>query len=548
MIQLFLRLGIVFAVAIFSVGCNDSSTGDDTTQNGGTGDDTTQNGGTSDTTAPTVSAISIEDGAIDVALDSTITVTFSEAVDESTLTAATVTLTDQDDADVTFTTSYSDKVLTLTPDSDLGYNETYTLTLTTGITDLAGNALASGSTTSFTTASTPPLAGGNGYIQTYPTDDEYSAKSVAIQSDGKIIVTGDNNVRLLLARFDADGLADTTHFGTNGVTIDDLFSSAQPVTSLAIQDDGKIVVGGWESSGSDSCFYLARYLTDGTLDTSFDSDGIVRTCNDADPASNSDMKLYDLVIQPDGKILAVGSGGTNGFHKLLVRYNTDGSIDTDFGTNGFVTGSSFKIVRGVALQSDGKIIIVAKSSDNLMVSRYNADGTPDTDFGTNGELDTTIDTWGQDRYPVLVQDDGKIVVAGHAKSGGGGYDYVIARITAAGALDTGFGTSGVTKITQEDYADDDDQFRGIAQQDDGKIVAIGTRYTPTRVIGLVRFDTDGSVDTTFGTEGFVDQAFEDHADGYDVAIQGDGKIIVVGKVRNLGGVLLRYNPDGTLDQ
>lgn len=322
-------------------------------------------------------------------------------------------------------------------------------------------------------------------------------QAVAVQSDGKILVAGYTQKYVggvqssdfVLARYsNTDGALDTT-FDTDGKVTTD-FGGTDLGSSLVVQSDGKILVGG----NSNGDFALVRYTTAGALDTTFDTDGKVSTdLGDTDSISG-------LVVQSTGEIVAVGnSNGDFG----LVRYTSAGALDTTFDTDGKVTTdigtSSADTAYSVALQSDGKILVAGSSAGNFALARYNADGSLDTTFDTDGVVTTDIGTSSTDAaYKVLVQTDGKILVGGSSNN-----DFALVRYTTAGALDTTFSTDGkltldfaVSPATTEDYA------YNMALQSDGKIILTGTSASSTGTNGvdvaIARFNTDGSLDTTFG--------------------------------------------------
>ncbi len=206
--------------------------------------------------------------------------------------------------------------------------------------------------------------------------------------------------------------------------------------------DGKIVVAGTSHNGSNNDFALVRYNTDGSLDTSFDTDGMVTTdFGSADTGSA-------LVIQPDGKIILVGESNSPGnFDFTVARYDTDGSLDHGFGTNRVVyTDFGFLHDRAyaVALQSDGKIVVAGYARANsttpvnndIAVARYNTDGSPDTSFDTDGKLTTDIGSAQDQAYGIAIQSDGKIVVVGYSKNNTVDYDFTVIRYNTDGSLDT----------------------------------------------------------------------------------------------------------------
>ena len=272
----------------------------------------------------------------------------------------------------------------------------------------------------------------------------------------------------------ADGDLDTS-FGTGGKVVTSILSQDDFAHSVAIQSDGKIVVAGETKNGTADAFALARYNADGTLDTSFgNADGKVIT-----NSANNSEHAYSLAIQSDGKILLAGASGNAGDYDdfALARYNTDGSLDTSFGTGGKVVTSFMSqddIVRSVAIQSDGKIVVAGETKngtfDEFALARYNADGTLDTSFGNaGGKVITNSNNNGDHAYSVAIQSDGKILLAG-ASDNTGNDDFALYRYDADGSLDSSFGTGGkvVTAI-----GGGDDIGTSVAIQSDGKIVVAG---------------------------------------------------------------------------
>ncbi|MBI5777996.1 MAG: hypothetical protein HZA49_00880, partial [Planctomycetes bacterium] len=240
----------------------------------------------------------------------------------------------------------------------------------------------------------------------------------------------------------------------------------------ALQPDGKIVAAGYFYNGADIDIALVRYDVNGSLDTTFDTDGVVTTTI----SSGGSDYAYAIALQPDGKILIAGLSDTTGNYSFtIVRYNTNGSLDTAFDTDGVVTttiGSSNAESYTMALQPDGKIVIAGYSysgvSDIFTLARYNTNGALDTTFDTDGIVTTTIGILSYARA-IAVQADGKIVVAGYAYNGL--YDdSTLARYNTNGTLDTGFDTDGIITTTigsSYSYA------KAVAVQADGKIVAAG---------------------------------------------------------------------------
>jgi uncharacterized delta-60 repeat protein len=343
----------------------------------------------------------------------------------------------------------------------------------------------------------------------------------------------------------ADGDLDTT-FGTGGTVTTDFATTSDQAFAMAIQSDGKIVTAG-TSSGD---FALVRYNTDGSVDATFDGDGRVATS-----FGTGEDQAYAVAIQADGRIVAAGSatvGATTDF--ALARYNTDGSLDTTFDGDGKVTTSAPggccapEIARGVAVQSDGKIVAAGwyqGAHPLFALARYTTDGSLDTTFDGDGWLLSTTDALANS---VAIQSDGKIVAAG-VKLFGVARGFALTRYNPDGSLDGTFGAGGI--VITASGTGLKDAARAVAIQPDGKIVAVGESRSDVGVPSyfvLVRYGTDGSLDPAFGTGGIVFTDFGYSTDlAYAVAIQCDGKIVAAGAVIGYRFALARYKPDGTLD-
>jgi uncharacterized delta-60 repeat protein len=259
--------------------------------------------------------------------------------------------------------------------------------------------------------------------------------------------------------FDSDGKV-TTDFGS---PVDESYG-------VAIQPDGKIVVAGLKG-GAKSDFALARYNRDGSLDTSFDSDGKVTT----DFGSPVDQAI-GVAIQPDGRIVAAGTSnqGATGNDFALARYDVDGTLDTSFDSDGKVTtdfGSPVDEVRGVAMRRRGEIVAVGWSNqgatgDDFALARYNVDGTLDTSFDSDGKVTTNFGSPVDQAFGVAIEPDRDIVAAGWSNG-----DFALARYDVDGSLDTSFDTDG--KVTTDFGSALDVGSAGVAIQPNGRIVAAG---------------------------------------------------------------------------
>jgi len=364
----------------------------------------------------------------------------------------------------------------------------------------------------------------------------------------------------------ADGDLDPT-FGTGGQVMTDFNRSTDIAFAVALQPDGKYVVVGTTYTNNDYSgedFAIARYNTDGTLDTTFGRGGKVRT-----DFPGLAAVVSAVVVQPDGKIVVAG-GAFPDFTFLgdfeLVRYNPDGSLDTSFGSGGIVTTSfpgQGSYAFALALQSDGKIIAAGtdfvnfSSEDNsntdFALERYNPDGTPDTTFGNGGQVTTDFDGFNDDVFSILIQADGKLVAVGSAKTPATFYDFAAVRYLANGTIDTTFGVAG--KVRTDFGHADFDQARSAALQPDGKIVAAGTTIFNNGLsepFAVARYNTNGTLDTTFDSDGKLQINFGSFDQtAYKVLLQPDGKIITVGYPNTESSdsdfLLARCNTNGSLD-
>jgi uncharacterized delta-60 repeat protein len=385
--------------------------------------------------------------------------------------------------------------------------------------------------------------------------------AVAFQGDGKIVVAGYTTVtgsgdRIAVVRYLPDGSLDTT-FGAGGKVL--TYYNSGRAFDMVIQPDGKILVVGraYVSTGE---FALLRYLSDGSLDPSFGTGGTLYT-----NFSEAFDIAYAVALQPDGKIVAAG---TTGQDFALARYDTNGDLDTSFGTVGKVitdlSGASEKVA-SVGIDTQGRIVAVGSAGvgPNLAfaLARYMPNGDLDSSFDNDGKIVVSIGTGASEATSLVLSSDGKVTVAGYANSDcGGNYcdsDFGLARYLGDGTPDPDFGAGGqvITDFGPSIHA----SATSLVLQPDGKLVAAGF----TGDLGLVNSNftlvgylPNGAIDTSFGTGGSVNTQFNgSNANGYGAALQPDGKIVVVGPggrnctsncVPNLFAVA-RYLPDGSLD-
>jgi uncharacterized delta-60 repeat protein len=403
--------------------------------------------------------------------------------------------------------------------------------------------------------------GTNGKVITLIGDWDY-AYSLLIQPDGKIVAGGTNHGsgEFALVRYDSNGNLDNG-FGTNGVVVTPFIGVAD-CYSLALQADGKIVAAGAASHAppaplgdSTENFILYRYLADGALDTGFGTGGEVITRVGVNDYARG------VVIQPDHKIVA-GGFADNQF--ALARYDENGSLDATFGGGGIVTTSIASNANAYALvrQPDGNLVLAGScwngSATCFTLARYLENGTLDAGFGSSGTTITPIGLGSSNAYSLVRQPDGKLVAGGYF-SGGGQSGFALARYNSDGSLDPSFGLDGKVMTTEDIGTGWLSEVRGLVVQQDGKLVAAGTGGQETKnCFAVVRYNSDGQVDTGFGTGGIAlvpvgninDRAFA-------LALQPDGKLVIAGHSNNNalpdpsidgGYAVVRLNSDGTLDQ
>ena len=349
----------------------------------------------------------------------------------------------------------------------------------------------------------------------------------------------------------APGALDTTFGLGTGKVITAIGVGNDNANAMAIQPDGKIVLAGGCINGSNNDFCIARYNTDGTLDATFNTTGKVIT-----PIGASDDTASSVAIQPDGKIVLAGycfNGTDQDF--CVARYTAAGALDTTFNATGKVItpiGTDSDYATSVALQPDGKIVVAGycfvSPAYNFCIARYTAAGALDTTFSTTGKLITPVGAGNNVGNSVAVQVDGKIVVAGYCANGGN-QDFCLVRYKTDGSLDTTFNATGklITGIgANNDYAN------RVAIQPDAKIVAAGFCYNATaNSVCVARFNTDGSFDTAFnGTGKVITSVASTNDDSASVVIQSDGNILTAGTCSNGTNndfCLVRYFNDGSLD-
>jgi uncharacterized delta-60 repeat protein len=392
----------------------------------------------------------------------------------------------------------------------------------------------------------PTFGAGAGYVlsQFSPNGANDGVNAVAVQSNGKIVIAGTTaipnshgtTIEFLVARYNADGSLDTS-FGSGGHTVTGFNKSIGAYgEAVALQSDGKILAAGYAPINAKGT------LTDNFALARYNANGTLDTTfgNNGEVLTPVGAMADSMAVQTDGKIL-VGGGTT------LVRYNANGTLDTTFGNGGELV--NLPISRGVGkllIQPDGKIVITgnggASGTLGVAVARFNANGTADSSFGNGGEVITFVaGSNGNNSSGMALQADGKIVVSGGAEFDNGveqPIDPYLIRYNADGTLDTTFGSSGngivaITPAGSTGFG----KANGVDIQSDGKII---TTVGVNNFVAAVRVNADGSLDTSYGNGGWatVEIGYTDNVAAS--VLQPDGRLLLVGGELPTSGQTPRY--------
>ncbi len=358
-----------------------------------------------------------------------------------------------------------------------------------------------------------------------------TGQSVAIQSDGKIVVAGyysstHNYNDIAVVRYNKDGSLDNSFAGNGKAGVD--FGGDDYGISTAIQSNGYIVVVGYSYtySPAGNYFIATRLTTSGTLDQSFGSGGKVKF------SFRGQMK--SVAIQTDGKIVVAGDSGiANSKDFALFRFNYNGTLDNSFGIGGEVfTAFSGIDDEGdaVAVQSNGQILAGGSTVRNgekcFAIARYNSNGLLDASFGGDGRVTTSIGNTAANALAIAVQSDGKIFQAGQYIDSKGYAQFAAVKYNSNGTLDNSFAGNGKVAVLFNGGGD----ATSVNIQTDGKIVLAGINTASNNInyFALARLNKNGTLDNTFGSGGKTTTNFDNNDYGISAAIQPDGKIVVAG--------------------
>ncbi len=404
-----------------------------------------------------------------------------------------------------------------------------------------------------------PAFGTGGKVLTNIGSSAVTGRGMVIQPDGKFVVAGAANLDFLVVRYNTDGTLDTT-FDSDGKVTTDFNNKSDAAFAVAIQSDGRIVVVGISgTNGSDNDFAVARYNSDGSLDSSFDSDGRAVT----DFGSLND-EAFSVAIAPSGKIVVAGTTSSFNGDFAVARYLSDGSLDSAFDSDGRVTtdafcigncSNSFDRGRGVAISSDGKIIVggdarsVGANATRFAAARYLDSGALDFSFGLLGRATINISGCCPDvgmATAMALQPDGKIVmVGGYSQSSSPPVrGLAMNRFTASGSFDSSFTNSNIQIAAPlgVNY-----QLNSVFLQPDGKIVVAGNFGSSFLV---ARHLSTGSRDVFFGSNGMIITEMNPAASSggaFAVGVQTDGKVVAAGYQQSASAgeiAVARYLIDG----
>jgi len=360
--------------------------------------------------------------------------------------------------------------------------------------------------------------------------------------------TNVNNYAMSAVRVDGTGHLDYS-FGDDGYLFADVGERKAVLNSLLVQPDGKILTGGYFNRAGFSVsnvLALARCRVDGTPDYLFGYEGKLTL-----PLS-AGLRTMTMALQSDGKILATVTYSGGGNNSTVIRFRTNGTIDTSFGTNGFWGENSFSIY-AIRVQPDGKIILGGSDDSQFYAARLNANGSLDATFGSSGFASIVL---GGEEAPgkngLLFQPDGKIILGGTVMDlTQNVYEFGVTRFYADGTIDIPFGTVGRTVASSSNLTYDFGNAVGL--QSDGKILIGGyvLLSSTASYFCMARFTTNGVLDTTFGANGFAITSVPGQQQGMAMAVQLNDKILLAGVNSNPGtnnqAVICQYNADGSLD-
>jgi uncharacterized delta-60 repeat protein len=371
------------------------------------------------------------------------------------------------------------------------------------------------------------------------------AMSVVLQPDGKIIAAGRSEkgpglggYSAVLVRYHDDGKIDES-FGKGGITTQPLARFDSTAKSVALQSDGRIVIAGWaEQRGYGYDFGVARFNADGTLDSSFGNQGIAIT--NMGSGNNESAHAMAVTVQPDGKILAAGNANVGGrFRFSVARYLPHGTLDDTFNNRGrfladFPMGNAFAMTIGIL--PDNGILAVGgaqvEGRSHIVLIRLREDGEPDRTFGENGKVLSSIGDKDASANSYAILPDGGILVSGYAQVQGR-MCVSVASYGNDGTPETHFGTNGNVIIP---LGDKDANAVSIAIGSDSRIfVAANAVLAGRNRMALLSLRNDGSLDSQFGNKGTIFLDIDSESDvAATLQVQMNGGLVLAGSTQRNG--------------
>jgi uncharacterized delta-60 repeat protein len=361
---------------------------------------------------------------------------------------------------------------------------------------------------------------------------------IALEPGGKLLVAGyarqQANDNFCVSRYNANGTVEDTSFGDNGVVFFDYQGMDDQATGLVVLPDGKILLCGIVRNSEGIDLGIIRLNYDGGMDTTFGEGG----AQIIDVDSLRDDQFFDMDVQPDGKIVVVGLNMVIGDREsVVIRLNPDGSFDNTFDGDGKIRldfGSEDSEFRDVIIQPDGKILCigvvgVASTIGDFLLVRFDSTGIFDQTFGDNGVFRLDVSGYADYADKGILMANGKILISGKCTDVNNA-NFALVKLNADGSLDTTFGTDG---IVSTDLGGSSDYAYSMVEQPDGKIIQCGATNTD---IAIVRYSAVGSLDSSFGVGGKIitDLSNSQLSDSFiSMILQPDGKLLASGTLYHI---------------
>lgn len=343
-------------------------------------------------------------------------------------------------------------------------------------------------------------------------------------------------------------------FGINGKTVVGLAVYAQDPQDMKVLPDGKILVSGiHQVTGVNDAYtsYLLKLNSDGQIDSTFGINGLAPSYQESDHGTS----FHKIVVLPNGKILSAitmkNFNGLNVKKVVIVRYESNGMIDSTFGVLGKAESHLGLSVAGVSflVQDDGKMVVCGdwylpnNGGYRWMVLRFTPSGLKDSSFGINGKVEIDFGPGSEFIYAATQQSDGKIVVAG-GDSGNPGRA-LVARLNDSGQLDTTFGVEG--KVMIPNFGGKMGKAKSVLCLPDGKLIVTGSNpfLADQDKFCLVKLHANGTIDTSFGNDGLIFNTMSNKVDVNGLYALPEGKILATSAISHYA--FMRFNPDGTFD-